>query len=53
MDLQELYEIITKLIEQGKGDYDVLIKFEEMECVSRSYGVDIEDNTKDIVINAV
>jgi hypothetical protein len=52
MDVNELYEIIAKLVNDGKGDYLVNIKGEDTWEI-RSYGVDIEDERKEIVIKGI
>lgn len=53
MEVQELYETLTKLMKEGKGDYIVGIRFEGTGDEDRAYGVDIEDGHKEIVIKAV
>lgn len=49
MDIEELYGYLKTLMEEGKGHYRVLIETLD-GCVEGTYGIDIEDNSTDVVI---
>ena len=52
MDVEELYEIISELMKEGKGDYIVNIRGEDTWEI-RACGVDIEDEHHEITIRGI
>ena len=54
MFLEDLFETLKELMEQGHGDYLVCVAEEgDFEHTTKSYGVDIDYEHEEIVIKGI